>query len=1523
MSGPWEEFAPSDPSGPWNEFAKAPKRQMPPMPPEATTSGEFAGALGETLRETVRLPLQAIGYGASKAYNAPIDLADMALQAIGRTGIPTHVPVARITPEGITQEMVPGASLPFDISNPSTWRAQTGTTLPVIRAARQAAGIQNVGGTEREPLPSAVAQVGQGVIYGMGTPEGAALTATGATIPGRIALAGIGAEQMVEGAQGTWRPDASLDERLGSIAQFLLGGTVGAHMMKPNVAPPVEPVRPEITPNLSYSDITSIEGYPYDPTGYRAPVSRQIPEVGLPLPEGPINILEEGEGKTVRQMPEQAGGYDLLAQQYPLEQAPVELSPSLVNQALGVGREKVPLSAAEQTIFEKTWEQKVAEALEAEKRNSLLRQQSSSIQGRVNIASTVSPNELSNLVKGNSLPPQSYSTLDAPSRMLVIQRMRSLIDNDQIAGSVISAIPVDVMNQLGFKEPTTQNLFHNKTMLLNALTVDSRPDVISSIMEAIKRSTTIPVAEELSAPGNLGSSSQYLPFAGKASNFTGTEVGPKISGSKIHTPEQYNIAKEYASKISSNQENIPEQGILGEGGAEPRGSHLQFLPSQESSGTPLRQEAQGQKVADIETYNNLVAAFKSAPLEKKFDIQRKIEAIKNKYGGMPPKLEEGGVSGKLYTNPFFDPEVIRQTGREIKEGIYKLGTAVGKEAKHELSKLYDRTVLEELNLDTRTAVPDLPERTKLTKIASRPFAADRVPVLGRILGGLARVKGVMDESLARWAHEKHGIGPAITSAMGEQIRGKIDRAFDVSPRGDILNIRPTRPGLSVKVGDVFEELQRNPRSYELSPYQRQVFEKTMLPILNRRTFLIEKYDLVDTLESYFPRTVTKMPEAVAKALRASRAGKTQMFQFEREFPSEKMGWDKGVEYERSIEKRLIQSAAQLYDAIADKRLATDPNLAGFESRRIVEEFKTLYADDIRSGRKTERQVEKMAKEHLETLAPVHSPAFAGRVFEPEVAERLNKELLITNPSTLRQSVAEFNRLSKAVTLGFDLGVGQLQLLPMAYAHPKIWGTAIFDSIKAIGSRQVLANYVRNNLQPVRELAQMGSSVGKLQDFMEGFGESHVLSKIPVAGPVAEALGRQYQVALDVAKVELWKAYREVTPRNEWPTVVKTIESWLGTSRMESAMVHPTQALTERTALLASSYYRGALNFVASTLESGVSRKIAIKGLAAFMLGGVATFYGIAKYMGMSDEEIKRRMDPTQSDFLMWRVKVGDHQVNIGIGGIYRSLLRLSGNIYKTGKDSPENLYRYWSSEKNPLARWYRGHAGPLPSGIWDIAEGKDFLGREAGIESMAKKGIPLIFQDVVRPPSEFPKSAVEYGGDIFGLSSFPDMRREGRELDVKKELYPGKEELTLVQRAKVTKLVEERKPKLAKTPESVTKAATATIAAEQKRADELQKRLAPSQQEWMAKYGLRIPGYSHSIPVGSQRVHLTKEEGERFDAALTQHYGDTIKFLQASKAFNNTKQEKARAEMFSRALQEARQQAIADVYREIKQKTKR
>lgn len=752
--------------------------------------------------------------------------------------------------------------------------------------------------------------------------------------------------------------------------------------------------------------------------------------------------------------------------------------------------------------------------------------------------------------------------------------------------------------------------------------------------------------------------------------------------------------------------------------------------------------------------------------------------------------EQKEVANGVFTGEAID-KILKLPPGTAKQPLIDLGilnqTPEGYEFSARIQKLATRPSGIEVESVTQSLPPAVADTASVPYLASflphaeakqvfsQPFGAANIPIIGRVLDPHAKMTiGPLPEALAAFHAEKFGVAPAAAANVGLRLKAKgIDEAFPVDPKtGELTTVQPRQPGQSLAPGDIMEALQRDPASYDLSPAQRTAFgelekwRKEVEAQEQKHGITPEEIAADEGDTGYFPRIVIKRPETdVAPLAGGGKVGAKQFFQKERMFETEREGVARGFQYEPSLEARATTRTERSYRAIADKRLANDPALGSRTRSQVEAEIREAHSEEIGAGTMTESKLQQIV-DSVERKGSVWGQSgFAGKIFDPETANTLNKAFPAAD-SAFRHTFVKVNNALKAMRLSADVGVPLLQGLPTLFRNPSLWGKGVWNSFKAMLDEKVMARYAEQNTVLINELATYGSGVGRLPEMLAGLEKGNFVERLPIAGPVFKATGRQFETFLDVAKVELWKSWRELTPEAERLQVIRTIESQLSMGRMESIGVSRNRALAERALFLAPSYYRGAINLIGAMGEKGVSGKIARQSIGAYAAGGTATFLGLAYALGMDEEEIMERLNPADKNFHMWDVEVDGKRLNVGFGGIHRSLLRLAANMTVTSIEHPGNWLSLTSS-KNPLARWYRGHAASVPGITWDAITGRDFLAADSDLTTLWQSVVPLaaqpsgpVIKDIYKDREpELAPAAVETGASLIGLPAYPERRR--------------------------------------------------------------------------------------------------------------------------------------------------------------------
>ena len=805
-----------------------------------------------------------------------------------------------------------------------------------------------------------------------------------------------------------------------------------------------------------------------------------------------------------------------------------------------------------------------------------------------------------------------------------------------------------------------------------------------------------------------------------------------------------------------------------------------------------------------------------------------------------------------------------------------------------------------VDLDTSSSAPDFLPYDQALKVSNRPNGLGRIRGLNWIFDPRARANTPAQKALITRAFEGT-VGNALGSVMAQQLKGKIDNAFDMEG-SKITNVMLVNPKAPLHISDFFEHYQESPRDYALTPRQKEAVElslselKEIQDLMSRNGITREGVETQENISEdrpYFPRSRLLTPEEkaeVSKAGSKSGTGASLSALKPRFFQSEEQGSGAGITYEPSIEKRLSTLLTRSYQAIADKRLLDNPALKGETLKDREARFLAEFEAEIAAGEFTEEQVLDKAQEATPGKdAKVDARRLGQFFFKVEEAGVLNKAFKNSSNSFI-ENTKSLNTAMKSLMLGADFAAPVLQGQMVAFRNPGIWAKATGHHFKAWFTPQVMQRYLEDptNLRAMRELSQLGVGFGQMQDFISGASEGGIIPETfrkagkvgTAAGSAFERFARSFQTFNEVALIEMWKGQRDTAKKEDWPVLAESLQNVLSQGRREEIGISKEGKLFGDLFLLAPSYLRGSVNLIASLASGGQSGKQARRSLGSWLIGGHLAYIGVALAAGLDFEEILKRLDPGESDHMMIPIKLPDGRTrNIGLGGPMRSLLRLMGEIQESIVKGDGKLLE--AGFGNPVNRWLRGKLAPMPGMATEMVLGEDFLGNEVTpLEILASRSLPLSAQtlkDIVFPiKGQTPPVLGEIALGFFGLQSWPENTRKqmAREMDksARDKGYSDFDALPLLERVKVFNEDILKRPIFEKT-ELSGKNIAAGIEAERARAEALKEGLPTEARDKMNEWKLKVPGYDNALSFGrGQVLPLNQEQRKRYGELIQARY---------------------------------------------------
>jgi hypothetical protein len=726
--------------------------------------------------------------------------------------------------------------------------------------------------------------------------------------------------------------------------------------------------------------------------------------------------------------------------------------------------------------------------------------------------------------------------------------------------------------------------------------------------------------------------------------------------------------------------------------------------------------------------------------------------------------------------------------------------------------------------------------------------------LGKTIGGLLdpRRKAVGNEvaqALVAW-HSQVDTGRKMATLWAESRKRLGDIVADEKD-GKIALADGSRGFM----GDVFEREIAKPGSQPLTPQQKQAVEFAKRALRdtgveltkeNVKGFLESDKDSIDLSEPYFPRPAIGKVDKKMEAMPGKRAiGSERFFQKGRKFPTEQMGYESGIRYEPSFYGRVSDYLQNYYRAIADERLATHLEKLSESEHKFMENALTYH------------------------------PAFRGRYFSDAGYQAINKSL--DRPSHQFEKIARGVQNYKKVKFTADVSYLFNQLLPTLVMNPVGWGTAAKQGFKALVNENALSEYLAKpvNLKAAQRIVQNGGGIGNLWEFIGGAEREGIVDKIR---PI-KASGRAMQVALDTAKIELYKSLEPVMKKQGWSEaeLVEAIGNAVYSAPAKGIGVSDTRAIIEKLAFNAPNYLRATANILANLGTEGLKNnpagyvaRRAVVGLGAAIMIQFGVLYMSMVKLGLMDEdEMKDRLNPTKPQFLKLPVKVpmgkegglegsaDDKVVEMSYGNIFLSLARAAGAMGAIATGEKEGALL---GGDNPGIRFVSARLSPWWNVVQKIITGENYKGqKKPALELISEELLPIVLNPVLEEGVTSKAGAVAAVGSGIGFSTSIESRgaRQKRlEKEYAQQVYKAPiDKLNVTQRRKAGAMAE-----LALAGEEKEGPSLYSLEAPKKRAEKVMGLLSPESRAMLENAKLGVPNIIASQTKNAKPLKLNKEE---------------------------------------------------------------
>jgi hypothetical protein len=368
-----------------------------------------------------------------------------------------------------------------------------------------------------------------------------------------------------------------------------------------------------------------------------------------------------------------------------------------------------------------------------------------------------------------------------------------------------------------------------------------------------------------------------------------------------------------------------------------------------------------------------------------------------------------------------------------------------------------------------------------------------------------------------------------------------------------------------------------------------------------------------------------------------------------------------------------------------------------------------------------------------TSGIVPGPAFRDLIIPIDTANAIKNSA--GNPDTIKflEIPKQINDVARLTMTTFDFGAGMIQGLPLLFTRPAAWVRSQKASLDALRDPAAFSRYVDQHRTTLSEMARHGGSIN-FNEFTEAlqkgavgdrFLESRIIPKTGEIRKVAKSAANRFADAFQqfgvAARVEMYEAMRPMALRaarqrglpeeKALAQLTEHVMKMTGVSGQASLGINATRASAERTLLFAPRYLRATVGATADVFQGGLRGELARRTMGKMLAGGVLMHSAIAHAFGQEPN-----LDPSDSKFLT--VNIGGQ--NVGFGGAWTSMFKLTAQTTEQllqqfgplDEDNQRDDIISVDPRDSVLARFARYKSSPIMGLGWDVALGRDPIGRE-------------------------------------------------------------------------------------------------------------------------------------------------------------------------------------------------------------------
>ncbi|MDZ4231499.1 MAG: hypothetical protein U1C52_01785, partial [Patescibacteria group bacterium] len=364
-----------------------------------------------------------------------------------------------------------------------------------------------------------------------------------------------------------------------------------------------------------------------------------------------------------------------------------------------------------------------------------------------------------------------------------------------------------------------------------------------------------------------------------------------------------------------------------------------------------------------------------------------------------------------------------------------------------------------------------------------------------------------------------------------------------------------------------------------------------------------------------------------------------------------------------------------------------------EAKALIAEAKLDYAQAVD---KRARAREEALRVQYEEASIAH-PAFQGKIFTgpeaKEIADILYKGL---QPPFIEALNAgnKVNAIGRFFMLAGDASPMAIQLQFLGFYRPAAYTKVWVGFVQALYNPEFQYRYYAKHRDLINRHPTLLLS-GRGTEFTEFMGRGGLGKKLGVVAKPLVPFQKGFEAALDVAGIELAKSLDHLATTAERTLEVdQFINEFRGITSSARIGVSSTQRQAETAILLAPRYNRAVAAYLFDIVHGGLRGNLARMSLAQGFAGMAAMAVAISIALGEDEDEIWEHFDNESPKFFTWDVM----GVKVGLGGKVRSIIKLFGNMTRTGEVG------------EPALRFLRSSLAPGASTGLDLLTGKNYLG---------------------------------------------------------------------------------------------------------------------------------------------------------------------------------------------------------------------